>query len=96
MDPFGQSLLGSEPVEQRDELPALGGLEAATELLLMLNGDLHDCAEQPPALLCEVQGPHATIAGAELGTLRDETRRWGRAGQDGEVQSGCLSAYATS
>jgi hypothetical protein len=38
VDPFGQSLLGSEPVEQRDELPALGGLEAATELLLVLMG----------------------------------------------------------
>jgi hypothetical protein len=66
VDPFGQSVLGSEPVEQREELPALGGLEAATELLLVLNGDLHDFAEQPPALLCEVQGPHATIAGAGL------------------------------
>jgi hypothetical protein len=64
VDPFGQSLLGSESVEQREELPTLGGLEAATELLLVLNGDLHDFAEQPPALLCEVQGPHATIAGA--------------------------------
>ena len=64
VDPFGQSLLGSEPVEQREELLALGGLEAATELLLVLEGDLHDLAEQPPALLCEVQGPHATIAGS--------------------------------
>jgi uncharacterized membrane protein len=66
VDPFGQPLLGSEPVEQREELLALGGLEAATELLLVLEGDLHDLAEQPPALLCEVQGPHATIAGAGL------------------------------
>ena len=64
MDPFSQSLLGGEPVEQREELVAVGGLEAATELLLVLNGDLHDFAEQPPALLGEVQGPHATIAGA--------------------------------
>ena len=55
MDPFGQSLLGSEPVEQREELPALGGLEAATELLLVLNGDLHDPAEQPPALVGDQQ-----------------------------------------
>ena len=65
VDPLGQSLLGSEPVEQREELLALGGLEAATELLLVLKGDLHDFAEQPPALLCEVQGPYATIAGVE-------------------------------
>jgi hypothetical protein len=62
--PSARSLLGSEPVEQREELLALGGLEAATELLLVLDGDLHDFAEQPPSLLCEVQGPHATIAGA--------------------------------
>jgi hypothetical protein len=32
----------------------------------------------------------------ELGTLRNATRRWGRAGQEGSVQSGCLSAYARS
>jgi hypothetical protein len=32
VDPFGQSLLGSKPVEQREELLTLGGLEAATEL----------------------------------------------------------------
>ena len=32
----------------------------------------------------------------ELGTLRNATRRWGTAGQEGSVQSGCLSAYARS
>jgi hypothetical protein len=64
MDPFGESLLGGNPEEQRDELLAFGGLEAATKLLLVLQGDLHDPAEQPAARLGEVQGPHATIVGA--------------------------------
>jgi len=62
VDPFAEPLLGGEPAEQGDELLALGGLEALAELPLVLHGDLHDLAEQPPAA-GEVQGSHATIVG---------------------------------
>jgi len=63
VDPFAEPLLGGEPAEQRDELLALCRLETAAELPLVLEADLHDLAEQPPAVAGEVQGPHATIPG---------------------------------